>query len=138
MQVWKTLAGFFVSRVGRGGDDTLPVGMALPEANNQRTKQMNLADADTVEPDAGFRALPSDSRAQKLAQHAAAVFAGGQGLVDEPGGNERNENKITGVKHVRHGSPFPRPTGRDPWALSLHHPACRMWQFLYFLPLPQG
>jgi hypothetical protein len=68
---------------------------------------MNLTDADAMEPDAGSGAGTEECATRELAPHAATILAGGQGFVEEPGGEKEQAQKVEPIEEMGHGIPFP-------------------------------
>ena len=66
-------------------------GRSRPPAADQ---QIHFADADGVQPDAGFVGLPCGNQAQQFGPQPLAIFAGPQALPDKPGRDGREQNEI--------------------------------------------
>jgi hypothetical protein len=74
--------------------------MPLPEPRDELPEQVNLADADAVEPNARSGARPQESAACEFTPDAATVFAGGEGFVEEPGGESEQQEKVQQVEKI--------------------------------------
>src|SRR5262249_7318248 len=134
-----------------------------PELGHDRAQQVHLADADAVEPDGplGQRA----GQAQELVAQPGAVAARAQRAPGEPGGEDQEGGGGKGVEGQGHRGFLPqkrahhkdtkstKKAGRRggphrifslflvflvSFVVSRLHAVWRMWQFLYFLPLPHG
>jgi hypothetical protein len=80
--------------------------MPLPEFRDHRAEEMDFANADAVEPDAGSVAFTQQGMTAELSPKPTAILAGGQGFIDEVGEGPDQKKSIGGIEEVSHENPF--------------------------------
>src|SRR5262245_15413259 len=81
--------------------------MPLPKPRDELPQQMNLADADAMEPDAGRRTAAKECAAGELGPNVAAILASGERCVEEPGGGNNQHRKTSQIEERKHRDSFP-------------------------------
>src|SRR5262249_54638939 len=91
--------------------------MLPAEPVDDLVQKRDFADADAVEPDTRGVAAAQQGLAGEFVPQAAAVLAGGQRLIEEPGRKGDEGKQIDEIEQKWHGTSFPcagRPVVQAP------------------------